>query len=103
ETLDLGGELRGKGPGVEDRCLRDAALALEDALPGRVDLVAQRCDPAHAGDDDASIHALCLRMTMAAVCPPDRAVATLRKYSARISMGSRRTTFRPQSGSTSSV
>ena len=66
EPLDLGGELRRERAAVKDRRRRDAALALDDTLPGAFEVVPQRRDPSHAGYDyPTTCHSEALRITMA--------------------------------------
>ena len=53
EVADFGGDLAGKGGGVESGDAIDAALAREQRLPDCVGGIAHRADQADSGDDDA--------------------------------------------------
>ncbi len=56
QVLHLGGELGGIGARVEDGSRGHARLASQQPLPNRLQAHAQRGDPAHARDNDASVH-----------------------------------------------
>ena len=55
EVLDFGGDLAGKGGGVEAGNALHAALAGEQCLPNFVGVVADGADEADSGDDDATV------------------------------------------------
>ena len=90
EALNLCREMRRKRARVKDLGRADAALAVQQALPDRVDVVPQRRDPAHSSDDHSSLHRFIprgppvvpvvpfslLRIQSLAACQPNRISAT---------------------------
>ena len=55
EIADLPGDAGGEAGGVEMGDRTDAGTAVDHTLPGAGQVVAQRRDRAHAGDDDATV------------------------------------------------
>src|SRR5439155_2120652 len=65
-VLDLAGDLRLVWRRIEARDATDAAAPRDEAVPRGCDVVAERCDGAQAGDDDASAHAVAVPFSFAA-------------------------------------